>query len=70
MLAEARRGAKPWARVQTTLGDIVLEHQSGQGAAARPPTSCATWTPGHYDDGSFHRTVKMDNQPESAIRSR
>ena len=23
---------------------------------------------GHYDGGTFHRTVKMDNQPESTIK--
>ena len=23
---------------------------------------------GHYDGGTFHRTVKMDNQPESTVK--
>ena len=23
---------------------------------------------GHYNGGTFHRTVKMDNQPESTIK--
>ena len=23
---------------------------------------------GHYDGGTFHRTVKMDNQPESPVK--
>ena len=65
--AEAQ-GAKPVrVRVQTTLGDIVLELD-----AAKAPNTTANFLKyvdaGHYDGGTFHRTVKMDNQPESTIK--
>ena len=53
-------------RVQTELGDIVLEIDS-----ARAPNTAANFLrylkAGHYDGGTFHRTVKMDNQPECLI---
>jgi peptidyl-prolyl cis-trans isomerase A (cyclophilin A) len=65
--AEAQ-GAKPVrVRVQTTLGDIVLELDP-----AKAPGTTANFLKyvdgGHYDGGTFHRTVKMDNQPESTIK--
>jgi len=65
--AEAQ-GAKPVrVRVQTTLGDIVLELD-----AAKAPNTTANFLryvdAGHYDGGTFHRTVKPDNQPESTIK--
>ena len=65
--AEAQ-GAKPVrVRVQTALGDIVLELD-----AAKAPNTTANFLKyvdaGHYDGGTFHRTVKMDNQPESTIK--
>ena len=54
-------------RVQTTLGDIVLELDP-----AKAPGTTANFLKyvdaGHYDGGTFHRTVKMDNQPESPIK--
>jgi peptidyl-prolyl cis-trans isomerase A (cyclophilin A) len=54
-------------RVQTELGDIVVEVDQ-----ARAPTTAANFLKyvdaGHYDGGSWHRTVKMDNQPESTIK--
>ena len=63
-----RKGAKPVrVRVQTTLGDIVLELDP-----AKAPGTTANFLKyvdgGHYDGGTFHRTVKMDNQPESPIK--
>ena len=66
--AEAQPGAKPVrVRVQTTLGDIVLELDP-----AKAPGTTANFLKyvdaGHYDGGTFHRTVKMDNQPESTIK--
>ena len=62
------QGAKPVrVRVQTTLGDIVLELDP-----VKAPGTTANFLryvdAGHYDGGTFHRTVKMDNQPESAIK--
>lgn len=67
-LAIAQSGAKPVrVRVQTTLGDIVLEVDP-----AKAPTTTANFLKyvdaGHYDGGTFHRTVKMDNQPESPVK--
>jgi peptidyl-prolyl cis-trans isomerase A (cyclophilin A) len=60
--------AKPVrVRVQTELGDIVIEVDQ-----ARAPGTAANFLKyvdaGHYDGGIFHRTVKMDNQPESTIK--
>ena len=54
-------------RVQTELGDIVLELDP-----AKAPGTTANFLryvdAGHYDGGTFHRTVKMDNQPESPVK--
>lgn len=66
--AFAQAGAKPVrVRVQTTLGDIVLELDP-----VKAPGTTANFLKyveaGHYDGGNFHRTVKMDNQPESTIK--
>ena len=54
-------------RVQTELGDIVVEVDQ-----AKAPITAANFLryvdAGHYDGGIWHRTVKMDNQPESTIK--
>jgi peptidyl-prolyl cis-trans isomerase A (cyclophilin A) len=54
-------------RVQTELGDIVLEVDP-----IKAPITTANFLKyvdaGHYDGGVFHRTVKMDNQPESTVK--
>jgi peptidyl-prolyl cis-trans isomerase A (cyclophilin A) len=54
-------------RVQTELGDIVIEVDP-----LRAPVTTANFLKyvdgGHYDGGVFHRTVKMDNQPESTVK--
>ena len=54
-------------RVQTELGDIVIEVDP-----VKAPLTTANFLKyvdgGHYDGGSFHRTVKMDNQPESTVK--
>jgi len=53
--------------VQTALGDIVVEVDQ-----AKAPITAANFLryvdAGHYDGGTWHRTVKMDNQPESTIK--
>ncbi len=53
--------------VETELGDIVVEVDQ-----ARAPITAANFLryvdAGHYNGGTWHRTVKMDNQPESAIK--
>jgi peptidyl-prolyl cis-trans isomerase A (cyclophilin A) len=54
-------------RVQTELGDIVIEVDP-----IKAPITTANFLKyvdaGHYDGGVFHRTVKMDNQPESPVK--
>lgn len=54
-------------RVQTELGDIVIEVDP-----IKAPITTANFLKyvdgGHYDGGLFHRTVKMDNQPESPVK--
>lgn len=53
--------------VKTELGDIVVELD-----AQRAPNTTANFLryldAGHYDGGTFHRTVKMDNQPDSPVK--
>jgi len=54
-------------RVQTELGDVVLEVDT-----KRAPNTAANFLryldAGHYDGGTFHRTVKMDSQPDSPVK--
>lgn len=64
----AQTTAKPVrVLVKTELGDIVLELDP-----AKAPGTTANFLKyvdgGHYDGGTFHRTVKMDNQPQSEIK--
>jgi peptidyl-prolyl cis-trans isomerase A (cyclophilin A) len=53
--------------VRTELGDILLEVDT-----KRAPHTAANFLRyvdgGHYDGGTFHRTVKMDNQPDSPVK--
>jgi peptidyl-prolyl cis-trans isomerase A (cyclophilin A) len=53
--------------VQTELGDIIVEVDQ-----ARAPITAANFLryvdAGHYDGGTWHRTVKLDNQPESPVK--
>ena len=57
----------PRVLVQTELGDIVIEVDQ-----TRAPATAANFLKyvdaGHFNGGTFHRTVKMDNQPESTIK--
>jgi peptidyl-prolyl cis-trans isomerase A (cyclophilin A) len=59
--------SNPRVLVQTELGDIVLELDP-----KRAPNTTANFLKyvdaGHYDGGTFHRTVTMDNQPESPVK--
>jgi peptidyl-prolyl cis-trans isomerase A (cyclophilin A) len=53
--------------VQTELGDIVLEVDTDH--APRTAANFLRYLDaGHYDGGTFHRTVKMDNQPDSPVK--
>jgi len=53
--------------VQTELGDITLEVDT-----TRAPNTAANFLryldARHYDGGTFHRTVTMDNQPDSPVK--
>jgi peptidyl-prolyl cis-trans isomerase A (cyclophilin A) len=53
--------------VQTELGDIIVEVDQ-----QRAPATAANFLryvdAGHYNGGVWHRTVKMDNQPESPVK--
>jgi Cyclophilin type peptidyl-prolyl cis-trans isomerase/CLD len=53
--------------VGTDLGEIVLEID-----ATRAPITSANFLryldAGHYDGGIFHRTVKMDDQPDNPVK--
>jgi peptidyl-prolyl cis-trans isomerase A (cyclophilin A) len=68
-VAIARPAAQSPVRVlvKTELGDIVVEVD-----AKRAPNTAANFfrylDAGHYDGGTFHRTVKMDNQPDSPVK--
>ena len=57
----------PRVLVQTELGDIVIEVDQ-----TRAPATAANFMKyvdaGHYNGGTFHRTVKMENQPESPVK--
>jgi peptidyl-prolyl cis-trans isomerase A (cyclophilin A) len=64
--AQSDTGA-PRVVVQTELGDIEIEVDS-----ARAPGTAANFLKyvdlKHYDGGTFHRTVKMDNQPDNQVK--
>jgi peptidyl-prolyl cis-trans isomerase A (cyclophilin A) len=53
--------------VQTELGDIMIDVDT-----VRAPITAANFLKyvdaGHYNGGVWHRTVKMDNQPESDVK--
>ena len=59
--------SNPRVLVQTELGEIVLELDP-----KRAPQTTANFLKyvdeGHYDGGTFHRTVRLDNQPESPVK--
>ena len=68
LAAIAHAQAKPVrVLVQTELGDIVVEVDQ-----AKAPNTSANFLKyvdaGHYNGGTWHRTVKLDNQPESAVK--
>jgi peptidyl-prolyl cis-trans isomerase A (cyclophilin A) len=61
------RGTLPRVVVQTDLGDIEIEVDT-----ARAPGTAANFLKyvdaHHYDGGTWHRTVKMDNQPDTQVK--
>ncbi len=61
------QGAVTRVRVETSMGAIVLEVDG-----ARAPSTAANFLTyvdaGHYDGGTFHRTVTMKNQPDSPVK--
>ena len=69
VLPTARPAAQSSVRVlvQTELGDIVLEIDE-KSAPKTAANFLRYLDAGHYDGGTFHRTVKMDNQPDSPVK--
>ena len=65
--AQTAAPATARVRVQTELGDIVIE-VDGKRAPGTVANFLRYVDAGHYDGGTFHRTVKMDNQPESPVK--
>jgi peptidyl-prolyl cis-trans isomerase A (cyclophilin A) len=73
LLAAAVTSARPAAQgpvrvlVHTERGDILLEVDT-----EHAPHTAANFLryvdAGHFDGGTFHRTVKMDNQPDSPVK--
>jgi peptidyl-prolyl cis-trans isomerase A (cyclophilin A) len=61
------QGGLTRVRVETSLGTIVLEVD-----AKRAPATAANFLKyvdaGHYNGGTFHRTVTMGNQPDSPVK--
>jgi peptidyl-prolyl cis-trans isomerase A (cyclophilin A) len=61
------QGAMTRVRVETSMGVIVLEVDG-----AKAPATAANFLKyvdaGHYDGGTFHRTVTMGNQPDSPVK--
>jgi peptidyl-prolyl cis-trans isomerase A (cyclophilin A) len=61
------RAALPHVVVKTTMGDIEIEVDN-----VRAPVSGGNFLKqvdaGLYNGGRFHRTVKMDNQPNDAVK--
>jgi peptidyl-prolyl cis-trans isomerase A (cyclophilin A) len=66
-LAQDAAAARVRVLVQAELGDIVIEVDR-----ARAPITAANFLryvdAGHYNGGTWHRTVKPDNQPESPVK--
>lgn len=66
-LPAAQTPGRVRVRVQTTAGDLVLELDT-----VRAPATSANFlryvAAGHYDGGAFHRTVRLDNQPQSPVK--
>jgi peptidyl-prolyl cis-trans isomerase A (cyclophilin A) len=60
-------GSPVRVQVETALGVIVLELDPAH-APATVANFLAYVDAGHYDGGTFHRTVKLDNQPESTVK--
>jgi peptidyl-prolyl cis-trans isomerase A (cyclophilin A) len=62
-----QRGALPHVMVQTDLGDIEIEVDT-----VRAPITAANFLKyvdaRHFDGGTWHRTVKMNNQPDNQIK--
>jgi peptidyl-prolyl cis-trans isomerase A (cyclophilin A) len=62
-----QRAPSPHVVVQTELGDIEIEVDT-----AHAPGTAANFLKyvdaRHYDGGTWHRTVKMDNQPDNQIK--
>ncbi len=65
--ATNRQPAPVTVRIVTTLGDIVVELDA-QHAPATAANFLKYVDGGFYQDGRFHRTVTMDNQPKNLVK--
>ena len=65
--AQTAAPATARVRVQTELGDIVIE-VDGKRAPGTVANFLRYVDAGHYDGGTFHRTVKMNNQPDNQVK--
>ena len=61
-----RRGARSRARVRPS--SATSSSNSIRASAGTTANFLRYVDAGHYDGGTFHRTVKMDNQPESPVK--
>lgn len=67
LLFTTHQDGKPRVLVHTEMGDIEIEVDT-----TRAPIAAGTFLEhvdaGHYDGGRFHRTVKLDNQPDNDVK--
>ncbi|MFN7545629.1 MAG: peptidylprolyl isomerase [Acidobacteriota bacterium] len=65
--AQTEKNLRVVVRFETTLGDIVVA-LSGDRAPGTVENFLRYVDAGLYDGGVFHRTIKMDNQPQSPVK--
>jgi peptidyl-prolyl cis-trans isomerase A (cyclophilin A) len=76
VLLAAAQGAAPRPAALPNLATVVIETSEGtievEVDQANAPVTAANFLKyvdaGHYDGGRFHRTVRLDNQPENRVK--
>jgi peptidyl-prolyl cis-trans isomerase A (cyclophilin A) len=76
VLLAAAQGAGPRPAALPSLATVVIETSEGtievEVDEANAPVTAANFLKyvdaGHYDGGRFHRTVRLDNQPDNAVK--
>ncbi len=65
--ADSKAQALPQVVIRTSVGEIIMEVDT-----VRAPVTSANFLRyvdgGFYQSGRFHRTVRLDNQPENAVK--